>query len=97
MTEEKNFDVTIVIPAFNEEKYLASCLDSLVNQKTNLKYEVIVVDNNSTDRTAKIASSFKNRMNIRVIFEKKQGRAPEQKILMLQHLRLKWLLLYNSL
>lgn len=67
-------DVSVVIPAYNEEKYIGSCLKSLVKQKTDLNYEVIVVDNNSDDETVKIAESFKDKVNLRIVTEKRQGR-----------------------
>ncbi len=68
--------VSVVIPAFNEEKYIENSLFSLLRseQKTKINYEVILVDNNSTDRTIQIASKFKGRMNLKIINEKKQGR-----------------------
>lgn len=51
--------VTIVLPAHNEEIYLRDCLASLVNQDYDKRrYEIILVDNNSTDTTAEIAHSF---------------------------------------
>ena len=49
--------VSIVIPARNEEANLAGCLQSLVAQ-TDVDFEIIVVDDASTDRTREIASSF---------------------------------------
>lgn len=66
--------VSVVIPAFNEEKYIRYCLDSLVHQKTSLTYEVIVVDNNSQDLTTKISRGFKDKLNLKIIREPKQGR-----------------------
>ncbi|HUD08279.1 MAG TPA: glycosyltransferase family 2 protein [Candidatus Saccharimonadales bacterium] len=49
--------VSIVIPAYNEQCHLALCLEAIKNQ--NVKpYQVIVVDNNSSDNTAKIAKSY---------------------------------------
>ncbi len=48
---------TVVIPALDEELYLADCLRSLDEQDFDGDVEVIVVDNNSTDRTAAIARS----------------------------------------
>jgi len=48
---------SIVIPAYNEEKFIARTLDSLSSQ-TVLPKEVIVVNDNSTDSTALIASDF---------------------------------------
>jgi len=49
--------ISIVIPAHNEASYLKDCLDSFVSQ-TYLPNEVIVVDDNSSDGTFKIAQSF---------------------------------------
>ena len=60
---------SFVIPAYNEEKYLLACLESIVNQIGGFDYEIIVVDNNSIDRTAIIAREF----GVEVIGEKKQG------------------------
>lgn len=62
--------VSIVVPAYNEQEYIYDCLKSTQSQKTNIKNEVIVVDNNSKDKTNEIAKSFKN---VKVLLEKKQG------------------------
>lgn len=64
--------VSIVIPVYNEQKYIRNCLRS-IQQQTVKPFEVIVVDNNSTDDTAKIARSFKF---VRVIREPRQGIIP---------------------
>jgi glycosyltransferase involved in cell wall biosynthesis len=61
---------SIVIPAFNEEKFLPRCLESLKNQDFK-DFEIIVVDNNSTDKTADIAKKF----GVTLLFEKNQGPA----------------------
>lgn len=60
--------VSVVIPAYNEEHYLGSCLKALQKQQEPAD-EIIVVDNNSTDKTAAIAKRFK----VRLISEKRQG------------------------
>jgi glycosyltransferase involved in cell wall biosynthesis len=60
--------VSVVIPAYNEEKLLPLCLESLKRQ-TVLPDEVIVVDNNCIDRSVEIAKSY----GVTVIREKKQG------------------------
>lgn len=70
----KKFEISIIIPAYNEKEYIGICLQSLVRQKTKRNFEVVLVDNNSTDDTKKIAESFKDNLNIRVITEKQQGR-----------------------
>ncbi len=48
--------ISIVIPALNEEHYLPDCLKSLHNQDWKGEREIIVVDNGSTDNTAKVAA-----------------------------------------
>lgn len=67
--ERLRITVSIVIPAYNEESHLAACLDAIAAQ-TVRPFEVIVVDNNSTDRTAEIAVSYPF---VRVLHENRQG------------------------
>jgi len=50
-------EVSIIVPARNEEASLGDCLDSLTAQ-TGVPFEIIVVDDGSTDRTREIALSF---------------------------------------
>lgn len=49
--------VSVVIPAFNEDKYIGACLDSLMKQQVKAD-EIIIVNNNSTDRTEEIAKKY---------------------------------------
>ena len=64
----ENPKITVVIPAYNEENFIETALKSLVNQ-TYKDFELIVVDNNSTDKTAQIAQEY----GARVIVEKQKG------------------------
>src|ERR1700730_14925822 len=50
-------NVSVIIPARNEEACLGDCLQSLVSQ-AGVPFEIIVVDDHSTDRTREIAQSF---------------------------------------
>lgn len=50
--------ISVVIPALNEEEFLSECLLSLKNQEYKGKYEIILVDNNSTDKTKEVAKKF---------------------------------------
>jgi len=62
--------ISVVIPVYNGEKTLKQCLDSVLNQ-TCKNYEVIVVDNNSTDRTKNIIKEFQKKdKRIKYVFEK---------------------------
>lgn len=60
--------VSVVIPVYNEEKYIEKCLLSLKNQ-VEKPDEIIVVDNNCTDKTIDIARKF----NVLIIRESRQG------------------------
>jgi hypothetical protein len=55
-------DVSVIIPTWNEEKYLPKCLRSLTNQAKSKPSEVIVVDGGSTDRTVEIAEKYADRV-----------------------------------
>ena len=52
--------VSIKCLAYNHEKYIRKCLEGIVSQKTNFKFEVIVHDDASTDKTANIIHEFEN-------------------------------------
>jgi cellulose synthase/poly-beta-1,6-N-acetylglucosamine synthase-like glycosyltransferase len=53
--------VSIIVPAYNEEKTIAKCLESINNQEYKGAMEVIVVNDGSTDRTAEIVSKYQVR------------------------------------
>jgi glycosyltransferase involved in cell wall biosynthesis len=59
--------ISVVIPAYNEEETIGKCLLAFCNQRTQRPFEVIVVDNDSSDRTADVVRSFRDRLNVRVI------------------------------
>jgi glycosyltransferase involved in cell wall biosynthesis len=61
--------ISIVIPALNEEKLIGECLDSLKKQDYTGSYEIVVVDNGSTDHTPDVARN----MGVRVVFCGQKG------------------------
>lgn len=67
--------LTVVICTYNRAFILGECLDSLIAQTIPLdQFEILVVDNNSTDNTQKIATEFCERTpNARMVFEPLQG------------------------
>lgn len=66
--------ISVVIPVYNGEKTLGQCLSSVLNQAYE-DYEVIVVDNNSTDRTKWIIKEFqKQDTKVKYVFEAARGR-----------------------
>ena len=66
--------VSVVVPVYNSESTLKNCLKSIVSQKYP-NYEVVIVNNNSTDSTLNIIEKFENKYSfVKSVFEKKQGR-----------------------
>jgi glycosyltransferase involved in cell wall biosynthesis len=61
--------VSVIIPTLNEEKYIETTLLSIKNQDYKGKYEIIVVDSNSKDKTVKIARKYADK----VIVTKRRG------------------------
>ena len=60
---------SVIVPAYNEAAYLDRALGSLLHQDYDGEYEVIVVDNNSSDDTAVIAAQY----DVQVVSEPQQG------------------------
>ncbi len=69
MPSNKKLRFSIVIPTYNEEEYLGFTLASLQQQDFKGSYEVIVVDNNCTDSTTRIAKEY----NTKVVVEDRPG------------------------
>ena len=64
-----NVKLSIIIPVRNAENSIERCINSLLNQTVKDGYEIIVVDNNSKDRTRMILEKFDN---IKIIQNKKK-------------------------
>ncbi|MCE5328732.1 glycosyltransferase [bacterium] len=51
--------ISVIVPAYNEEKFIGACISSLEKQNFNKDdYEIIVIDNGSTDNTVQIVHNF---------------------------------------
>jgi glycosyltransferase involved in cell wall biosynthesis len=60
--------ISIIIPALNEERMMGRCLESLVKMAFSRdRFEVLVVDNGSRDKTLAIAETFRDRLNMRIL------------------------------
>lgn len=64
-SEKKNVDkkiqgISVIIPCFNVEKYITNCLDSLIKQLNDYTYEIILIDDCSTDNTKKEIKKYLN-------------------------------------
>lgn len=74
MSAEKNkYLISIIIPVFNTAEYLDECLRSVLEQTDN-NYEVIIIDDGSTDSSGKIASLYcKNNKKFKLITQSNSG------------------------
>ena len=70
-------EVSIVIPTYNRSALLRSTVDSVLNQDTQTTFEVILIDNNSSDDTKDVVASLIETYpgKVRYVVERKQGNA----------------------
>lgn len=66
-----NLFFSIIVPAYNVEKYISECISSVLNQKFN-SYELLIVNDGSTDNTKSIINTYRDNKNI-VLLEKENG------------------------
>jgi glycosyltransferase involved in cell wall biosynthesis len=68
--KNNNVKISLIVCAYNEEKYLGDCLDCAIKNSEGRFYEIIVIDNASTDKTKEIALA---RPGVRVVRENQKG------------------------
>ena len=69
----QKYKISLVIPAYNEEKYVSECLKEVLQNGKEL-FEIIVVNNASTDNTKDVVRSFANNYsNVKIVDEPKKG------------------------
>lgn len=71
--ENDDIDISIIVPIYNAEKYLKECLLSLQSQKTKYKFQVVCIDDGSTDNSANILSTFSTDEHFIIIKQKNMG------------------------
>ncbi len=69
------YRTSIIIPAYNSEETIEPCLEKIINESKNFESEIIVVDDNSDDRTAEIVKKFKSVKLIKLSQNKGAGNA----------------------
>ena len=66
--------ISIIIPVYNVERYLSQCLDSVLNQSYGGDYEVICVDDGSTDGSPAILKEYASKSDkIKIIRQENRG------------------------
>lgn len=68
--------LSFIIPTYNVEKYIEDCLDSIFGQKINQDYEIILLDDASTDKTVEKIKSYKekNKFEEIILIENKENK-----------------------
>lgn len=74
--------ISIIVPMYNVEQYISKCLKSIVGQSISKEsYEIIVIDDGSTDKSGAIADEFAEQYdNLRVIHKKNEGQSLARKL-----------------
>ena len=70
---DDSFFVDIIIPAYNAEKYIVRCAQSVFRQKTKFPFRVILVDDGSKDHTGELIDRYRNRENALIIHQDNRG------------------------
>lgn len=76
MKGESDIQVSVCVVTYNQEKYIAECLESLVTQQTNFKFEIIIGEDCSTDNTRNIVKQYAEKypdIIIAILHEKNLG------------------------
>lgn len=69
-----NIFLSVVIPAYNAEQTLKSCIDSILCQNSDFLYEIVIVNDGSKDETATILNDYASKFtNIKVIYQQNSG------------------------
>ena len=69
--QEFEIEASVVIPVYNREKTIMDAVESALGQKASFKFNVIVVDNHSTDKTTELLNSLHDERLIHIIPERK--------------------------
>lgn len=71
--EEPKYDLEIIVPVYNVQKYLRECIDSVLNQKTDYTYHVVIVNDGSTDDSRIILDEYSKDKRVTIIDKENGG------------------------
>lgn len=66
-------EFSVIVPVYNSEVHIASCLDSIVSASKNVEVEVIVIDDGSTDTSSEIIKAYEARFNFIHLISRANG------------------------
>ncbi len=71
VSKKASIDLSIIVPVYNTAKYIEQCINSLISQKTNYTYEIIFVNDGSTDNSLKILKEYEKKFKIIKVLNQK--------------------------
>ena len=71
--EERNVLLSIIAPAYNVERYIKGCLDSILQQETSFPHEIIAVNDGATDATSECLKKYKKSAVVRILHHENRG------------------------
>lgn len=88
-------DISVIIPIYNSSAYLSKCLYSIVNQSFK-DYEVLLIDDGSTDKSLQLCNEFQNKYSFVRVFSKANGGASSARNLGIQNAKADWICFVDS-
>lgn len=67
------YDLSIIVPTYNNRDKIKNCIESVLCQNINYRYEVIIIDDGSTDNTLEILNEYKDKQNFKIISQENLG------------------------
>lgn len=71
--EQSAFQLDVIVPVYNAKATLEECLRSILTQKTNYSFRLIVIDDGSTDGTSALVDNYSTQKNVLVLHQKNRG------------------------
>lgn len=86
LSHKEDYDLEIIIPAYNVENYIDKCLQSVLDQQSKYKYLIVVINDGSTDDTRQRLTKYEKYPNIEIIDQENAGQATARNVA-LRHIR----------
>ncbi len=93
---DDSIDLTIIIPVYNAEKLLNKCLNSIINQKTKYKYNVICINDGSVDKSLQILKQYEEKYDFIKIFNQKNKGIAETRNVGIKNINSKYVAFIDS-
>lgn len=70
---ELNYDLTVIVPVYNGEKWVEQCIDSVLDQKTEYTYSLRIINDGSTDHTEAVLRKYADNKKVEIIKQENKG------------------------